>query len=203
MGLCDVPLPGASSPMGLFGSFAVLSSNRRNRTMSRPYRRTDPPLPLPQRQRLRPAAGRPGPRAGRARRRADFHTGSTRKALAERRPGGPRRRVRPDRVSRDASTAGSRRCTQRVYGGILAVRDNARNTSRDVLQTARHAVSIDMVVCNLYPFEATVAQARRDHEEIVENIDIGGPSMVRAWRPRTFATLPSSPTPAQYAKPFW
>ena len=35
---------------------------------------------------------------------------------------------------------------------------------------------IDLVVCNLYPFEATVAQPGSTHEEIIENIDIGGPT---------------------------
>ena len=39
---------------------------------------------------------------------------------------------------------------------------------------------IDLVVCNLYPFEATSAKANASHEDIVENIDVGGPSMVRA-----------------------
>jgi phosphoribosylaminoimidazolecarboxamide formyltransferase/IMP cyclohydrolase len=65
----------------------------------------------------------------------------------------------------------------RVHGGILAVRDNPRHAA--TLQ--EHGIQpIDMVVCNLYPFEATVAKAGSTHEEIVENIDIGGPSMVRS-----------------------
>src|SRR5262249_50985945 len=65
----------------------------------------------------------------------------------------------------------------RVHGGILAVRDNPQHMS--TLQ--EHGIQpIDMVVCNLYPFEATVAKAGSTHEEIIENIDIGGPSMVRS-----------------------
>ena len=65
----------------------------------------------------------------------------------------------------------------RVHAGILAVRDNPEHAA--VLQ-AQAIAPIDLVVCNLYPFEATVARAGSSHEDIVENIDVGGPSMVRA-----------------------
>jgi phosphoribosylaminoimidazolecarboxamide formyltransferase/IMP cyclohydrolase len=63
-----------------------------------------------------------------------------------------------------------------VHGGLLAVRDNADH----VAAMEAHGIgTIDLVVVNLYPFEATVAKgAPRD--EIIENIDIGGPSMVRS-----------------------
>ncbi|HEU4499709.1 MAG TPA: bifunctional phosphoribosylaminoimidazolecarboxamide formyltransferase/IMP cyclohydrolase [Sphingomicrobium sp.] len=63
-----------------------------------------------------------------------------------------------------------------VHGGLLAVRDNAEH----VAAMEAHGIgAIDLVVVNLYPFEATVARgAPRD--EVVENIDIGGPSMVRS-----------------------
>ena len=63
-----------------------------------------------------------------------------------------------------------------VHGGLLAVRDNADH----VAAMEAHGIgAIDLVVVNLYPFEATVARgAPRD--EIIENIDIGGPSMVRS-----------------------
>src|SRR5262249_22836711 len=65
----------------------------------------------------------------------------------------------------------------KVHGGILAIRDNAQHA--DALKT--HDIKpIDMVVCNLYPFRATVARHGSTHEEIIENIDIGGPSMIRA-----------------------
>jgi phosphoribosylaminoimidazolecarboxamide formyltransferase / IMP cyclohydrolase len=64
-----------------------------------------------------------------------------------------------------------------VYGGILAVRDNAEHTA--TLEAQRIA-PIDLIVCNLYPFGATAARAGSTHEEIIENIDIGGPTMVRA-----------------------
>ena len=63
-----------------------------------------------------------------------------------------------------------------VHGGLLAVRDNAEH----VASMKAHGIgAIDLVVVNLYPFAATVAKgASRD--EIIENIDIGGPSMVRS-----------------------
>jgi phosphoribosylaminoimidazolecarboxamide formyltransferase/IMP cyclohydrolase len=64
-----------------------------------------------------------------------------------------------------------------VYGGILAVRDNPQHLA--TLQ-AQNITPIDLVVCNLYPFEATVARPGSTHEDIIENIDIGGPTMVRA-----------------------
>ncbi|MBI1830935.1 MAG: bifunctional phosphoribosylaminoimidazolecarboxamide formyltransferase/IMP cyclohydrolase [Planctomycetes bacterium] len=65
----------------------------------------------------------------------------------------------------------------RVHGGILYVRgkDEHETTIKE------HKIApIDMVVCNLYPFEATVMKPGATHEEIIENIDIGGPSMVRS-----------------------
>src|SRR6266404_2664612 len=64
----------------------------------------------------------------------------------------------------------------RVHAGILAIRDNPQHRA----VVAEHDFKlIDLVVCNLYPFEITVAKPGAAHEEIVENIDIGGPSMVR------------------------
>ncbi|MEY2926640.1 MAG: hypothetical protein RL367_1117 [Pseudomonadota bacterium] len=64
----------------------------------------------------------------------------------------------------------------KVHGGLLAVRDNPEHLA----SMADHDIgAIDLVVVNLYPFAATVAKgAVRD--EIIENIDIGGPSMVRS-----------------------
>ena len=62
----------------------------------------------------------------------------------------------------------------RVHGGILARED------RDGADLGRIGGKlIDLVVCNLYPFEATVAKGA-SYEDTVENIDIGGPSMVRS-----------------------
>ena len=65
----------------------------------------------------------------------------------------------------------------RIHGGILAVRDNPEHTRA----LAEHEIgTIDMVVVNLYPFEQTVARAGVTLEEAVEQIDIGGPAMVRS-----------------------
>src|SRR5436305_7688346 len=63
----------------------------------------------------------------------------------------------------------------RVHGGILS------RGERDAADLAKlGAREIDLVVVNLYPFERVAAKAGAKHEEIVENIDIGGPSMVRS-----------------------
>jgi phosphoribosylaminoimidazolecarboxamide formyltransferase/IMP cyclohydrolase len=64
----------------------------------------------------------------------------------------------------------------KVHGGLLGVRDNPEHAAA----MEQHGIQpIDLVIVNLYPFEATVARgAGRD--EIIENIDIGGPSMVRS-----------------------
>src|SRR6516225_5820269 len=65
----------------------------------------------------------------------------------------------------------------RVHGGILAIRENPQH----VQTIAAHGIQpIDLVVVNLYPFEATVARSGSSPEDIIENIDIGGPSMVRS-----------------------
>jgi phosphoribosylaminoimidazolecarboxamide formyltransferase/IMP cyclohydrolase len=64
----------------------------------------------------------------------------------------------------------------KVHGGLLAVRDNEAH-QRDA---ASHGIApIDLLVVNLYPFEATVASGA-DWDDCVENIDIGGPAMIRA-----------------------
>jgi phosphoribosylaminoimidazolecarboxamide formyltransferase/IMP cyclohydrolase len=64
----------------------------------------------------------------------------------------------------------------KVHGGILGIRENS--THQQAMDA--HAITpIDLVIVNLYPFEATVAKGA-DFEECIENIDIGGPSMVRS-----------------------
>ncbi len=64
-----------------------------------------------------------------------------------------------------------------VEGGILAIRDNETHQN----QMKELGIDpIDIVVCNLYPFKQTVLNPDAGHEEIIENIDIGGPTMVRA-----------------------
>lgn len=65
----------------------------------------------------------------------------------------------------------------KVHGGLLALRDNADHMSA----AERHGITmIDMVVVNLYPFEQTIAKPGIELAEAIENIDIGGPSMVRS-----------------------
>jgi len=65
----------------------------------------------------------------------------------------------------------------KVHGGILARRDNAG----DLASMQAHGIQqIDLVCVNLYPFRETVAKADCTIEEAIENIDIGGPCMIRA-----------------------
>jgi len=62
-----------------------------------------------------------------------------------------------------------------VHGGLLAIRGDARHEA----QTAEHAIApIDLLVVNLYPFEATVAKGAA-FVDCIENIDIGGPALIR------------------------
>ncbi|HZW07376.1 MAG TPA: bifunctional phosphoribosylaminoimidazolecarboxamide formyltransferase/IMP cyclohydrolase, partial [Phycisphaerales bacterium] len=64
-----------------------------------------------------------------------------------------------------------------VHGGLLAVRDNPEHAEA----LRRHRIEpIDLVVINLYPFQQTVAKPGVSRAEAIENIDIGGPSMVRS-----------------------
>src|SRR5215204_5651134 len=63
-----------------------------------------------------------------------------------------------------------------IHGGLLGIRSNPEHQAA---MLAHGIPAIDLVVVNLYPFEATLA-AGRGYEECVENIDIGGPAMIRA-----------------------
>jgi len=65
----------------------------------------------------------------------------------------------------------------KIHGGLLGIRDNPEHAKK----MKDHGIrEIDMVVVNLYPFEATVAKPSCTLEDAIENIDIGGPSMLRA-----------------------
>ncbi|HTD85878.1 MAG TPA: bifunctional phosphoribosylaminoimidazolecarboxamide formyltransferase/IMP cyclohydrolase [Candidatus Binatia bacterium] len=65
----------------------------------------------------------------------------------------------------------------KIHGGLLYVRNNAAHEE----QVKAHGIqAIDLVVVNLYPFEQTVAKPDVPREEAIENIDIGGPSMLRS-----------------------
>jgi len=64
----------------------------------------------------------------------------------------------------------------KVHGGLLAIRDNTEHAHA---MKAHGIAPIDLLVVNLYPFEATVDKGA-GFEECIENIDIGGPAMIRA-----------------------
>ena len=83
----------------------------------------------------------------------------------------------------------------KVHGGILFRRGEAG----DRAQTAEHKIApIDLVVVNLYPFEATAAKPDLTPEEMIENIDIGGPTMVRSAA-KNFESVAVVTDPADYA----
>ncbi|MEL7165924.1 MAG: bifunctional phosphoribosylaminoimidazolecarboxamide formyltransferase/IMP cyclohydrolase [Pseudomonadota bacterium] len=63
-----------------------------------------------------------------------------------------------------------------VHGGLLALRDNPEHVAA---MQAHDIAPIDLVVVNLYPFEETVAKGAA-YDEVIENIDIGGPAMIRS-----------------------
>jgi phosphoribosylaminoimidazolecarboxamide formyltransferase / IMP cyclohydrolase len=65
----------------------------------------------------------------------------------------------------------------KIHGGLLCRRDKPAHLA----QAAKNGIElIDLVAVNLYPFEQTVARAGVEFEEAIENIDIGGPSMLRS-----------------------
>src|SRR6476619_6160158 len=65
----------------------------------------------------------------------------------------------------------------KVHGGLLYIRDNENH---EAAVRAHGIEPIDLVVVNLYPFEQTVAKPGVELAEAIENIDIGGPSMLRS-----------------------
>lgn len=65
----------------------------------------------------------------------------------------------------------------KIHGGILS----RRNNPKDMEEINRHGIeTIDMVVVNLYPFEETILKKGVTFEDAIENIDIGGPAMLRS-----------------------
>jgi len=83
----------------------------------------------------------------------------------------------------------------KVHGGILFRRADAG----DRRQTAEHNIApIDLVVVNLYPFEATAAKPDLTPVDLIENIDIGGPTMVRSAA-KNFESVAAVTDPADYA----
>jgi phosphoribosylaminoimidazolecarboxamide formyltransferase / IMP cyclohydrolase len=82
----------------------------------------------------------------------------------------------------------------KVHGGILFRRKN----ETDRREAAAHAIApVDLVVVNLYPFEATAAKPDLTAEELIENIDIGGPTMVRSAA-KNFESVAVVTDPADY-----
>ena len=81
----------------------------------------------------------------------------------------------------------------KVFGGILARREN----KNDLAQMAQYEIpSIDLVVVDLYPFEQTVASGASE-ADIIENIDIGGISLIRAGA-KNFKDVVIIPSKAEY-----
>ena len=83
----------------------------------------------------------------------------------------------------------------RVHGGLLFRRDLARHVEEAAAQGIE---PIDLVAVNLYPFEGTVARPGVEVEEAVEQIDIGGPSMLRSAA-KNWASVTVVVDPADYA----
>ncbi len=83
----------------------------------------------------------------------------------------------------------------KVHGGILCRHDNPE----DMKALAEHGIlTFELVVVNLYPFETTVARPGVTEEEAIEQIDIGGPTMVRAAA-KNFAFTTIATQPEQYS----
>src|SRR3954453_11828169 len=83
----------------------------------------------------------------------------------------------------------------KVHGGLLGVRDNPEHAAA----MAEHEIApIDLVIVNLYPFLNTVMSGA-DRDAIIENIDIGGPSMVRSAA-KNHAHVAIVTDPADYAE---
>lgn len=80
----------------------------------------------------------------------------------------------------------------RVHAGLLHLRDNAEHLAT---MKEHNLEPIDLVCVNLYPFEQTVAKANVTFEEAIENIDIGGPTMLRsAAKNHAFVTVVTEPS---------
>jgi phosphoribosylaminoimidazolecarboxamide formyltransferase/IMP cyclohydrolase len=84
----------------------------------------------------------------------------------------------------------------KIHGGLLALRD--KHEHREELE--KHGIKpIDMVVVNLYPFEQTIAKPGVELMEAVENIDIGGPTMIRSAA-KNYTNVAVVTSPGQYGQ---
>ena len=81
-----------------------------------------------------------------------------------------------------------------IHGGILAVRDNP---SHQKAMKEHKIIPIDLVAVNLYPFKETVEKPGVTLSEAIENIDIGGPAMIRAAA-KNFKFVTVVTNPARY-----
>jgi phosphoribosylaminoimidazolecarboxamide formyltransferase/IMP cyclohydrolase len=83
----------------------------------------------------------------------------------------------------------------KIHGGLLSRRSNPK----DMEDIKKHGIStIDLVVVNLYPFEKTISKPNVTFEDAIENIDIGGPAMLRASS-KNFVDVAVVVEPADYA----
>ena len=102
-------------------------------------------------------------------------TGGTRKKIAD--AGVPVRSVSDYTGFPEMMDGRVKTLHPKIHAGLLAVRDNMEHMT----EVDRHGIElIDMVVVNLYPFQETVSKAGVTLEDAIEQIDIGGPTMLRA-----------------------
>lgn len=120
-------------------------------------------------------------------------TGGTFKALAE--AGLPVLQVSEVTGSSEMLDGRVKTLHPKIHGGILARRD----LQSHIQEMDEHGiVGIDLVTVNLYPFEATVQQQGISEQDIIENIDIGGPAMLRAAA-KSFKDVVIVTDPSDYA----
>src|SRR5450759_4446792 len=101
-------------------------------------------------------------------------TGGTRKTLAD--AGLPVREVSELTGFPELMDGRVKTLHPKIHGGLLAIRENPEH---EAAMLAHGIAPIDILVVNLYPFEATIASGA-PYDDCVENIDIGGPAMIRA-----------------------
>src|SRR3954464_10558824 len=82
----------------------------------------------------------------------------------------------------------------KLYAGLLALRDDPEHMAA---ATEQGIEFVDLVCVSLYPFEATAARRGATDHEVIENIDIGGPTMIRAAA-QNFGFTPAGASPASY-----
>jgi len=116
-------------------------------------------------------------------------TGGTAKLLAE--AGIPVRQVAEVTGMAEMMDGRVKTLHPAIHGGILARRDNDQHLA----DMAHHGIAaIDLVVINLYPFAATLKNQDASRDDLVENIDIGGPAMIRAAaKNHDFVTICTNP----------